>query len=72
MRLEKPRPVLAQVISHEKNFLKAKRKGRPVGHPLRTSSGLNAYDVGSPHAVLWTVCSLEAGSTLLGWRPQQA
>jgi len=33
---------------------------------------LNAFDVGSPHAVLWTVCSLEAGSTLLGWRPQPA
>ena len=72
MRLEKPRPVLEQVISHENYFLKAKRKGQPVGRPLRTSSWLNAYDVGSPHAVLWTVCSLEAGSTLLGRRPQRA
>ncbi|OXS20792.1 hypothetical protein CGU37_16915 [Pseudomonas fluorescens] len=72
MRLGKPRPVLRQVISHENNFLKAKEKGRPVGHPLRISSWLNAFDVGSPHAVLWTVCSLEAGSTLLGWRPQRA
>lgn len=33
---------------------------------------LNAFDVGSPHAVLWTVCSLEAGSTLLGRRLQRA
>ncbi|OPA97486.1 hypothetical protein BFW87_07290 [Pseudomonas fluorescens] len=72
MRLEKPHPVLRQVISHENNFLKTKKKGRPVGHPLRILSVLNAFDVGSPHAVLWTVCSLEAGSTLLGRRPQQA
>lgn len=76
MRLEKPHPVLEQVISRGHYFLKAKdarkEKGRPVGHPLRTSSMLNAFDVGSPHAVLWTVCSLEAGSTLLGRRPQRA
>ncbi|PFN81820.1 hypothetical protein COJ85_28800, partial [Bacillus sp. AFS076308] len=31
-----------------------KRKGRPVGLPLRTSSVLDAYDAGSPHAVFWT------------------
>ncbi|WP_218061215.1 hypothetical protein, partial [Pseudomonas sp. 25 E 4] len=50
----------------------AKEKGRPVGHPLRISSWRNAFGVGSPHAVVSTVCGLEAGSTLLGWRPRHA
>ena len=35
----------------------AKKKGRPVGLPLRTSSVLDACGIGSPHAVFWTVCS---------------
>jgi hypothetical protein len=45
---------------------KDKKKGRPVGLPLRTSSVLDAYDVGSPHAVFWTVCSSGAGSSPVG------
>jgi len=27
---------------------------------------LDAYDVGSPHAVFWTVCSSEAGTSPVG------
>jgi len=36
MRLEKPRPVLRQVISHENYFLKAKRAQRKRGDPSAT------------------------------------
>ncbi|VVM45149.1 hypothetical protein PS639_00487 [Pseudomonas fluorescens] len=43
-----------------------KRKGRPVGLPLRTSSVLDAFDAGSPHAVFWTVCSSGADSSPVG------
>ena len=43
-----------------------KKKGRPVGLPLRTSSVLDAFDVGSPHAVFWTVCSSGAGTSPVG------
>ncbi|CDF95427.1 hypothetical protein BN844_5162 [Pseudomonas sp. SHC52] len=48
------------------------KKGRPVGLPLRTSSVLDAFDVGSPHAVFWTVCS--SGVCQHRWvpRPQPA
>jgi len=67
MRLENRGPVLQQVISHENNF-RTNKKGRPVGRPLRFSSWLNAFDVGSPHPVLWTVCSPGAGATRWGWR----
>lgn len=37
---------------------------------LGISSVLNAFDIGSPHAVFWTVCSPGAYPTLWGWRPQ--
>jgi len=43
-----------------------KKKGRPVGLPLRTSSVLDAFDVGSPHAVFWTVCSSGASTSPVG------
>jgi hypothetical protein len=71
IRLEKPRPVLRQIISHGVYFAGIK-KGRPVGLPLRISSVLDAYDVGSPHAVFWTVCS--SGACQYRWvlRPQPA
>lgn len=67
IRLGKPRPVLRQIISHEVYFAGIK-KGRPVGLPLRISSVLDAYDVGSPHAVFWTVCSSGVMGGLSGYQ----
>jgi len=53
--------------------IKSERKKRePTGSLLNTSSVRDAFDVGSPHAVFWTVCSPGACSTLLGWWPQLA
>ncbi|APC17356.1 hypothetical protein BLL42_17020 [Pseudomonas frederiksbergensis] len=72
IRLEKHRPVQQQVISHETYFAGQKKrfagnkKRRPVGLPLRTSSVLDAFDVGSPHSVFWTVCSPGANSAPVG------
>ncbi|SPO64909.1 protein of unknown function [Pseudomonas sp. JV241A] len=42
------------------------KKGRPWGLPLRILSVLGACDTGSPHAVLWTVCSPGAEHNLVG------
>lgn len=52
------------------NWAIAHKKRGPLGPLLGISSWLNAFDVGSPHIVFWTVCSPGAFPTLLGWRPQ--
>lgn len=44
----------------------ARKKGDPSASLLRTSSWLDAFDVGSPHAVFWTVCSSGAGTSPVG------
>lgn len=44
----------------------ARKKGDPSASLLRTSSWLDAFDVGSPHAVFWTVCNSGAGTSPVG------
>lgn len=48
--------------------MKSQARKRETRRPpfWRTSSWLDAFDVGSPHAVFWTVCSSGAGTSPVG------